>query len=266
MSRALKIKVFIVTYRNEHLLKMCVESVLTSEKKNQFEVYIINNFGRLDESEYPNCVVLNNECRPDFSKGHLARNWNQAIMHGFKNLDTPDADAVVCLQNDTLVCKDWVERVTDAVVNRGFDFLQQGVGDEFHLYTPNGVKRVGMWDERFCNIGYQEADYMLRAIIHLDGKASIDDAKHYRVWNPMQGDKIVLTTGADTGHSRSDPFHIESSIYHKHSIGVFIRKWRFDPENPADWKEYKIKNRTPSMKMDVMYPYFEFSIDRDHYY
>ena len=28
-------------------------------------------------------------------------------------------------------------------------FLTFGIGDCFHSYTPNAVKKIGLWDERF---------------------------------------------------------------------------------------------------------------------
>jgi uncharacterized protein YkvS len=81
----MKIKQYIVTYNNKIQINNCLESIfskLSNEELSILDVYIINNHSNLDiDEKYLNRVtILNNDLRPDFSTGHLSRNWNQAII------------------------------------------------------------------------------------------------------------------------------------------------------------------------------------------
>ena len=91
MSSSLKkVRVFICTYNNDEALFKNLDSLIASDLlKYDYQVSILNNFGRmsLPEKYIPYKInVINNEARPDFSRGHLSRSWNQAIMLGFKDL------------------------------------------------------------------------------------------------------------------------------------------------------------------------------------
>jgi hypothetical protein len=44
--------------------------------------------------------------------------------------------------------------------------------------TSNAVKQVGLFDERFCNIGLQEADYFLRCLLYNKDRSSLNDIEH----------------------------------------------------------------------------------------
>jgi len=130
-----------------------------------------------------NIRVINNEGRPDFSRGHLARSWNQAIIHGFRDLKDPDCDIVVAVQNDVVFSPSWCESLLS--YHDRYDFIQVGVGDDFQSFTPESVRKVGLYDERFCNIGGQHYDYFFRQIVFNRDKSSINDFYHYTVHNPI---------------------------------------------------------------------------------
>ena len=171
----MKIKQYIVTYNNSLQINNCLDSIfskLSKEELSILEIYIINNHSNLEiNKEYlDNITILNNNLRPDFSTGHLARNWNQAIINGFQNLNNPDCDIVITNQDDTIFKENYINQIIE--LHKNFDLIQFGWGDNFISYTPNAIKRIGLWDERFCNIGYQEADYLLRAAFN----RSSDDA------------------------------------------------------------------------------------------
>jgi hypothetical protein len=90
----MKIKQYIVTYNNSLQINNCLDSIfskLSEEELSVLEIYIINNHSNLEiNKEYLNNItILNNDLRPDFSTGHLSRNWNQAIINGFKSLKNP---------------------------------------------------------------------------------------------------------------------------------------------------------------------------------
>ena len=90
----IKIAVYIVTYKSEEMLKNNIESLLQSKndinKKINLEINVINNYTKsfsLNNYLSKNTInVFHNFLRPDFSTGHLSRNWNQGLLHGFEDL------------------------------------------------------------------------------------------------------------------------------------------------------------------------------------
>lgn len=236
--KSTRIKVFIVTYKANELLKRCIESLLESDLKNfDYQINVINNYDKVSFKGLTNerINVYNNMLRPDFSTGHLARNWNQAIINGFKDLQKPDADIVVCIQSDEAVRPNWIE--TLLFLHQERNFITAGNGDAFHSYTPEAIKKVGLWDERFCNIGYQEADYFLRHLLHNTDGCSINDYFHSRVHNPYndlrfrwnlilpESRKIEILKKSQSGYERKDESHIASQKLHHISYLHFRRKW-----------------------------------------
>jgi hypothetical protein len=241
-----KIKIFINTYKNEDLLKNNIDSLLKSDVVNyNHEINVINNFtsefnlqSYCDEN---NIKVLHNYLRPDFSTGHLSRSWNQAIINGFKSLENPDCDILVLVQNDSLFNTNWCEYVIR--LHEKYDFISMGAGDQFHSYKPEHIKKVGLWDERFCNIGYQEYDYFIRSFIY------------NRVDNDIIVDDDILVGGM-----RNDKYHLDSLIYHNISKNILISKWGDDSEKSwsVDYLSSLTKSFIPNF---IYYPYFEKDID-----
>jgi hypothetical protein len=260
-----KIKHFIVTYNNEKRINESLKSLFESDLNNNIEVFIISNHSYLNiHDEFIKKVkILRNETRPDFSTGHLSRNWNQAIINGFQNLNNPDCDILITSQDDTIFKKNYIERSVE--LSESFDFSVFGSGDQFAIYTPNAIKKIGLWDERLCNIGYQEADYFLRAIKYCD-RVSINDYRHGRVYNPQNNNPITETP---TGWDYKDVAHMASMVYHQHSLYIFEKKWE---TRPMDWvvknKGYVddnymnyLKNIEPMIPSFILYPYFEKNIE-----
>jgi hypothetical protein len=258
----MKIKHYIVTYNNEKVLNDCLKSLLpTFEKysKDEYQLYVINNHSNfsIDDKFNQYVTILHNTLRPDFSTGHLSRNWNQAIINGFQNLNTPDCDYVILSQNDCVFQSNFIEKLIH--YHNRYDFIQLGIGDEVMSITPNAVKRIGLFDERFCNIGFQEADYFIRALILLTDKISINDLFHKRVWNGI--DTSLLIKNSVTGFLRGDIDHMKSFKYHKITKELFIKKWGFDPEYCDNWSYESFKNLKPLINSFILYPYFENEIE-----
>ena len=258
----MKIKIFIVTFRNEEFLKDNLKSLKNSDLQDfNHEINVINNytssFGLKSFCESMNVNVLHNFLRPDFSKGHLSRNWNQAIINGFQDLENPKCDILVLCQNDNLFLKNWCSNLM--ISHQEYDFISMGGGDQFHSYTPRHIKKVGLWDERFCNIGYQEADFFVRSYLYNKEKSSINDPGHKRVYNPVINNFIVCSDSL-VGGMRNDEHHIQSLAYHKISKNIFLQKWG-DVE--GNWSEHVLSqipthSRIPSY---VYYPYFEEKVE-----
>jgi hypothetical protein len=258
----MKIKHYIVTYKNSDILNKSLESLLPTFQnysKEQYQCFIINNHSDFyiepKFSEY--VVVLDNTLRPDFSTGHLARNWNQSIINGFVDIDNPDCDILITSQNDCEFDGDFIPNLIN--FHKDYSFIQFGAGDNFISYTIDSIKKVGIWDERFCNIGYQEADYFLRQMLFNTNASSINDSKHKRVHNGLINNIIKHTK---SGYDRGDIFHKDSINYHKISELVYTEKWGDTPINHAlnGWNYDKLKDLRPNISSYIYYPYFEKNI------
>jgi len=265
------INVYIVTYRNPTDLNRNIASIFKSGA--DVKINIINNHSEFFlEPEYENEVnVLHNSLRPDFSTGHLARNWNQALIHGFRDLRNPASEIVVTVQDDVIFKNDWLDRLIE--IHRRYSFVTMGAGDSFCSYLPEAVKNIGLWDERFCNIGFQEADYFLRALIYNGERSSINDLMHKRVHNAIEGnfvhsyaldknektDRVVseLITVPYRSEDRYEA-HLSSSKFHSISGTVFKHKWGISDIN---WGPEHFALLKPLIPNYMMYPYFEKDIE-----
>jgi hypothetical protein len=257
----MKIALFIVRYKETDRLYQCLNSIGNNENVNTF---IINNYDILvlpEEYNNKNIKVLNNMTRPDFSTGHLSRNWNEAIVNGFKDLSNPDCDRVVAIQADVILSNSWYNSVVS--LNPEIYYLACGRGDEFQIFTKEGIKRIGLYDERFCNIGHQEADYFIRNFIGIPDNCCIMDPGHGRLYNKFSnvnnGQFIVASRG---GLPNED--HINSQKYHEVSNTWFKTKWD-KPHWRDNWSIYD-KNLPSKIHYETMlYPYFEKDIDPELY-
>jgi len=257
-------RIFLTTYKQGDLLYHALDSVFKAmEGKYSYEVYIINNYGVLGLPEkYANKVtgVIDNLVRPDFSTGHLPRDWNTCLLYGFQNLKEPVSDIVVCMHGDINLLDGWADYVYDLHMKKHRCFTSFGVGDVFCSYTAEGVRKIGMWDERFCNIGIQEKDYFLRAALWAKDCATVNDRKSV-VHNPEEN-KVIFHPNL-RGITRGDPEHHRSISFHPWSRGVFKAKWGFDMHalrGPQGVANGTVVPGIPVVHSWLTYPYFEQDI------
>lgn len=264
------IKHYIVTYNNNSVLDTCLKTLiptLESYNSDEYKIFIINNHTNFHISDYflDKVEVIHNQTRPDFSTGHLTRNWNQAIINGFRDLDNPDCDIVITSQNDTTFTPNFIERVKE--LHKDYDLIQLGAGDTYMSYTPNAIKKVGLWDERFCNIGYQESDFFFRSFLYNKDRTSINDYYHGRLFNQLSGNGIT-TDVFRSGHLRGEESHLESLKYHQYQLNLYLHKWH----HPSDdikktslyWHELDTFNGLrPRVASYIYYPYFERGYDKN---
>jgi len=261
----MKIKIYIVTYKGHKRLSPTLTSLFNSDITDyDFEVNIINNHTdiRIPENfiQQNRLHILHNSLRPDWSSGHLSRNWNQALINGFKSLTNPDCDLVVCSQDDSVFNPKWASRLIE--LHKDLDFIQNGHGDQFHSYTVEAVKKIGLWDERFCGISRQAADYFLRCLMYLSDKGSIQDPVHRRILNPIFNTDIdksrnwlVSADVRDIEVVWDNTLHGNDSI----SQNLMLYKYGFDP---YPWTDQLINNPPKKTLCDnfITYPYFEKDI------
>jgi hypothetical protein len=248
-----KIKLYIVTYNNDDILRQNLEKLYSSDLlQYDYKIYIINNYSKLKGfTEYSNLEILDNVLRPDFSNGHLARNWNEAIIHGFENLNNPDTDFVVTMQNDTFVKPTCFSNLIE--YHNLYDFIQVGVGDQLMSFNVDAIKHIGLFDERFNSIGYQEADYFMTACVMHKSRTSINDGAHHgRQNNPIENifDKFI-----EPVHHLNQQFH--SWNWHKYNYQLFYNKWGCCAH---DWSNLEEFPTEPKILRFFYYPYFEKDI------
>lgn len=253
----MKIKLYIVTYNNPNDLNENLRSLFNSNwNGHNLEINIINNHSNFQlQIEYQDKVkVLHNVCRPNFSTGHLSRNWNQAIINGFQSLTNPDCDILIHYQDDSIFTYDWLSRLLD--LHQQYTFVQNGIGDNFCSYTVDAIKTIGLWDERFCGLGYQEADYFLRSLIFNRNKTCLNDYQHGRLINNTEYNFC----------SRPKPSHIFSADHYKsmsfHYINekIFQAKWNNVPPNYWTPEVYNNPPQNSAILNFIYYPYFEKDI------
>lgn len=256
----MRVKLFLVTYNNPGDLDLTLRSLFASDwTGHDVTVTVLNNHSRFELRRWyaRRVQVIHNAGRPDFSTGHLARSWNQCLLHGFVNLLRPAADVVVTAQNDTLFDPRWCHRLAE--LHRQYSFITAGVGDNFCSYRPEAVRAIGLWDERFCGIGYQEADYFLRAFLHNHAGSSVNDIPHGRVHNPVPDPPLARRL-----HPAGviDDHHRASMAHHALCRNLFYRKWPgFHPEQ---WGRFLTGPRpgvASRVENHILYPYFERDVD-----
>ncbi len=264
------IKLWMVTYNNPECVKNNLDTLFKSMEKFarvgreeldfQLQINIINNHSNfiLPEDyqfEFKNIKVWNN-LRIDESCGHLARDWNFALISSFRDLKAPACDQVICVHDDVIWHEDWFDKLWDIHYGQKFDFYIGDYGCSFHSYLPSAVRKVGLWDERFCNIAYHEADYMLRQRIYNPTNSTINDHVQGRVWNPT-------AVFFDHPHHNSDKQTAanESLRYHPVSRSVFEQKWGIYPERWGATNVLQSPPRGPLIPGYLYYPYFERDVE-----
>ena len=254
----MKINVYVVTYNNRQRLNDNLSRFFETTKhldRNRYELnyFIINNYHHIDiADEFKDSVkVLPNTLRPSFSCGHLSRDYNAALMHGFQNLKRPVIDQVICAHDDSIWRDGWFEDLQD--IHKKYDFYAGDYGCSMHSYLPEAVRKIGLWDERFCNIGYHEADYFLRALIYNKEKSTINDYAGGRVLNPT---KVIFDHPPANMNKMN---HVSATIrYHTVTRRVFEDKWGVHPEF---WEtRLKAVPTEPLINQYMFYPYFELDI------
>ena len=106
-----KAAIIIVNWNGKKFLKNCLEAVFAQEYKN-FEVYLVDN-GSADESlkfvkdNFPRVKTIGLNKNTGFAKGN-----NEGIKVALLDKEVKH---IVCLNNDTIVDKNWLESLVAAV-------------------------------------------------------------------------------------------------------------------------------------------------------
>ena len=256
----MKIKIYILTWQDVYALNRNLVSLFEGfsylPEGVDIHVNVINNHTNfaINSLYEPHVKVIHNVAQPDFATAMLARMWNTAIIHGFRDLKNPDADIVVTAQDDTIWERDWIPKLLQVCASN--DFYADDAGDMVCAYTPEAIKKIGLWDERF-HYGFGEGDYFLRAIKYLPERSSINDHAHGRVWNPT----LHLGKRPEPDGER----YTEQGRAHQFrglSWANFLYKWRYT-EMEGKWPEniQEMILTTPVVPATILYPYFEMDVE-----
>ena len=102
-----KAAIIIVNWNGKKFLKNCLDAVFRQNYKN-FHVYFVDN-GSIDGSadyvkqNFPKTTIIQLDKNYGFAKGS-----NEGIKEALKD---KDIDYIVCLNNDTIVSKDWLKEL-----------------------------------------------------------------------------------------------------------------------------------------------------------
>ena len=240
------IKIFILTYKAPEELNANLSSLFRT--KGEYEVHIINNHSEvfhLNEEFRDKVIVHHQTTRLNTGTGHPARDWNQALILGFKDLMNPDCEQIILCQDDAIWYDNWIETLDE--IHLKYTFYTCGWGDCFMSFKPDAVQRIGLFDERFSVLGYQEGDYFLRAYIYNKENSSINDSWHNRVLNPT----------SDVAERYSDVPESRSPAYQK-TLGKTL--WKHKWGNQSERWTGTITATTPLCDSYILYPYFEKDI------
>jgi len=275
------IKVFIVTYRRVKTLNNTLDRLFNHTDFMSIpntQVNIINNHSEFSlDSQFENKVnVIHNNTRPDWDTGNLARNWNESLLHGFKDLKNPDADIVTTMQNDIVLGKNWATNLIK--MHKKYTFVTGQLGDNIISYKPEAVQKIGMWDERYLTPVNKEADYFIRALIYNKDKSLINDKAHGRLLNVA--DALELDTSEYQGNDADWRATFKNNENSRegwyHTSQIFYWKWKDTWKTQPSyygwltkWSEDFINNppSPPKAPNFVQYAYFEKDIElRDKNY
>lgn len=249
------IKIFIVTYNRNAYLNENLNSLFSSDANpKDYEVHIINNFslGFKLNSEFEKRVTVHHQTlRPDWSCGHLSRDWNAALTTGFGSLETPFADQVILVQDDILWDRDWKVRLDK--IHETYDMYAADWGDGFMSFKIETIRTVGLFDERFSTVGFHEGDYFLRCWLYFYEKSSINDHRHRRPFN-------VTECVAHRNRELWDHEPKSTQYYDEIATPYWIEKWGPDVMSTS-WKKMGDKfNREfikPLLPEHHYYPWFQ---------
>lgn len=245
------IKIYILTYRAPEDLHNNLSSLFSSDADpSSYSIEIINNHSTefsINKKFEKRVKIHHQTLRANWGCGHPSRDWNQAIVSGFRNLNTPDCDQIILCQDDAIWKKDW-KKTLDSI-HKTYTLYQCSWGDCFISILPEAIKKIGLFDERMCTLGYYEGDFLLRAWLYNKEKSSINDYHHKRVWNETA---TIITRASD---ARSTP------PYMSHSQKIFESKW---PGIESQRWAKSLFNKPPTKSAIpnyIYYPYFEYDIE-----
>lgn len=259
------IKIYILTYNNNFVLnEWCLKTLFESDIGDyNHQINILNNHSNLiiDDKYIDKVIIHNNNLRPDFSCGHIPRDWNSCLIDGFKNLNKPECDIVICVQNDEKFKKYWVKNLLK--YHKKYNFISFGSGDGFLSFLPESIKKIGLFDENFL-CGKHEQDFFLRAYLYNREKSSINDYCHSYSINMIENNIMERTLdGNDSKRENEAKEVVKTYLNYQKPARIFFKKKWGKEHFYQEIKENNTKSlpSKPILDTIMLYPYFEKDIE-----
>jgi hypothetical protein len=253
------IAVYVVTYRKPEVLAANLRSLYAGMAgPDRVRVTVLSNHPDVEiPADVPAPRVVINSTRSPNAWGYLARDWNWALMDGFGTWRGSDIGWCVLAQNDVEWLPDWESRLRAV---RGIDFFSQPRGDQAMAFTIRAVREVGLFDERFCTLHFQEQDYFARAMLVLGERASLtDDHEHHEdtsSWNPLG--QVLIAPSWSGFDDEDERFHTRKT--HDELARLLANKWGVDHQDAIfDKRTLRVRHEAGLVQIPTgpeLYPYF----------
>lgn len=271
----MKIRVGIVSYNNATDLNNLLASLFASDIiEHDYSIEVINNHSNFNlRDEFKDRVnVIHNRVRPDWSTGHISKDYNSILVRGFGNLNAPHHDIVIIIQEDNVVKPDFISKLIP--LHQTYSYIAAGVGGQLMSFLPDAIKKIGLFDERISSVGSHDTDYFIRSVIWNRERTSLNDIGQGRVLNPSTNDvnygfhTPIRSDGDLIRCVNLSGEHIESlkPIWAQPPLHMTALQWIWGQDiKIIHWTDDDInhieQNVRPMHKCIMMYPYFESAVE-----
>jgi hypothetical protein len=166
-----KLAIAIVTHNRPEIVKETINKVLCSIPYFK-TCYLIGNHPDDRANAGSEFLSIGDPRRQFIStgrilehQGRLAESWNTAIQWAFRD---PEIEWLWCMHDDVNIFPGWFDLITQ----RQAELYVAPFGDMCFLFSRHAFEKVGWFDERYTEIGYQDNDWFTRATWKL-GEAKI---------------------------------------------------------------------------------------------
>jgi len=200
----------IVSHKGDYLTELLRSLQNTDLLNYTHRVMVINNGPYTTKLNVkPPDFFINNMYRPKQLSPFLSRDWNACLQHGFGPEGIRSRQAVVLLQQDATPLRNFATTIRKWHFEKHKILIthnRQDLGDAIHSYTYAAVERIGMFDERFDYLAYQEIDFFTRAVLTApDDVALCNGYNVFKDSNECHGSPpLLLEPNLESGIQRND--------------------------------------------------------------
>jgi hypothetical protein len=255
----MKIRHMIVTHKEPNLLHKQLCSIYHNNKiECDYSLCVLNNHPEFKiDPEFSHVKVIHNQTRHPNSNGHLARDWNTGLILGFEDLKNPACDIVILSQNDAVFDEFFLDKIVE--IHKTWEFCTYGKGDEVMSFSPEHIKKVGLFSEHYALRGLQEGDFWLRSKRKNRDRSSINDEFHKQTHNPIDHKVTMFSL---CGMERRQEFDKSKDPYVKIASEYYNQKW----QGKHHWVDLDNEDGGKFVPKEYMfYPWFERDVDQSNY-
>lgn len=172
-----KVAIAITTHNRPEYAQLCTQQWAATTDYRQMFLLVNHPDGAKGVTLPPHCEVIHVGRIPEHG-GCMAQTWNTAFHWAFRD---PEIEWLICSMDDAVITPGWPPLLDRYEA----DLYQAPAGDLVFMLNWEAFRKIGWFDERFRLIGFQEWDFMARAVraLGLD-RVSLEDA-HGWCHNPI---------------------------------------------------------------------------------